>query len=100
MLLKHAFGSSTTSIKIHTRTDGQLSNLGSLKSKQHLKIFIVCDLFFANDAALAAHSPQELLSQFSVACSNFSLTISLKKIKVLNQGRDILPLIKIKGNDI
>ena len=46
---------------------------------------------FADDAALVANSTQDLqtlLNQFSSACSDFGLTISLKKTKVLGQGTD------------
>ena len=67
MLLKHAFGSSTTGIKLHTRTDGRLFNFASLRAKQNLKIVTIRDLLFANDAALVAYSAkdlQTLLNQF------------------------------------
>ena len=54
--------------------------------------------FFAYDSALLAHSAQDLqthLKQFSSSCSNFGLTISLKKkTKVLSQGTDIPPPIR------
>ena len=43
---------------------------------------------------------QTLMSQFSSACSDFGLTISLKTTKVLSQGTDILPSININGKDI
>ena len=52
------------------RTDGHFFNLASLKAKQNLKIVITRDLLFANDAALMAHSAQELqtlLKKFSLA---------------------------------
>ena len=63
----------------------------------------ICDLFFADDAALVAHSAQDLqtlMNQFSSACSDFGLTISFKKIKFLSQGKEILPSIKINSKDI
>ena len=50
-----------------------------------------------------AHSAQDLqtvLNQFSSACSNFGLTISLKKTKILSQGTNVLPSIKINCKDI
>ena len=103
MLLKRAFGSSSLGIKLHTRTDGNLFNLARLRSKRKVKTFTVRDLLFADDAALVAHSAQDLqtlLSQFSSACSDFGLTISLKKTKVLSQGTYIPPSIKIDGKDI
>ena len=103
MLLKRAFGSSSLGIKLHTRIDGNLFNLARLRAKRKLKNFTVRDLLFADDAALVAHSAQDLqtlLNQFSSACSDFGLTISLKKTKVLSQGTDIPPSIKIDGKDI
>ena len=103
MLLKHAFVSSTTGIKLHTRTDGRLFNLASLRAKLNLKIVKVRDLLFADDAALVAHSAQDLqtlLRQFSSTCSDFGLTISLKKTKVVSKGTYFLPSIKINGKEI
>ena len=87
MLLKRAFRSSSLGIKLHTRTDGILLNHAFLRAKRKVKNFTVRDLLFADDAALVAHSAQDLqtlLSQFSSACPDFGLTISLKKTKVLS----------------
>ena len=61
------------------------------------------DLLFADDAALVAHSDQDiqtLLSQFSSACLDFGLTISIKTTKVLSEGTDIPPSINIDGKGI
>ena len=79
MLLKRAFGSSSLRIKLHARTDGNLFNLARLRAK--VKNFTVREHLFADDAALVAHSAQDLLSQFSSACSNFGLPLALKKLK-------------------
>ena len=79
--VKRVFGSSSLEIKLHTRTDDSLFNLAYLRAKRNVKNFTVRDLLFA---ALVAHSAQDLqtlLSQFSSACSDFGLTISLKKLK-------------------
>ena len=76
MLLKHAFYSLTTGIKLHTRTDGHLFNPSNLRAKRNLKIVTIRNLLFADDAALVAHSAQKLqtlLNQFSSACSDFGL---------------------------
>ena len=94
MRLKHAFNSSTTGIKLYTRTDGHLFNPSNLRAKRNLKIVTIRDLLFADNAALVAHSAQDLqllLNQFSSACSDFGLTISLKKTKFLSQETNILP---------
>ena len=98
MLLKPAFGSLPVGIKLHTRTDGNLFNLASLRVMRKVNHFIVRDFFSADDAALVDHSAQDLqtlLNQYSSACSEFGLNISLKKSKVLSQGTDIPPSIKI-----
>ena len=80
-----------------------LFNPSNLRAKRNLKKVTIRDLLFADDAALVAHSAQDLqtlLNQFSSACSDFGLTISLKKTKILSQGTNILPSIKINCKDI
>ena len=57
------------------------------------------DFLFADDAALVAHSEeklQNLLDQFSNACEDFSLGISLRKTKVMCQGSEDTPALTIK----
>ena len=63
-----------------------------------VKRITVPDLLFPDDAALVAHSAQvleKLLNKFLSACSDFDLIISLKKAKLLSQGKYIPPIIKI-----
>ena len=58
---------------------------------------------FPEDAALVAHSAQDLqtlLNKFSSARSDFGRAISLKTTKVLSQGTNIPPTIKIDGKYI
>ena len=84
MLLKCAFCLSTIWVKLHTRSDRDLFNPARLKVKSKLKNITLQDLLFAEDAALVAHSAQHLqtlLSQYLSACSDFSITISLQKLK-------------------
>ena len=103
MLVELAFCSSTVGFKLHKRFDKRLFNPKRLKAKSKVKKITVRDMLFADDAALVAQSAQDLqtlLSLFSSACSDFGLTISLKKTKVLSQGTDIPPSIKIDGKDI
>ena len=86
MLLKHAFCSSTEGVYLHTRSDGRLFNPARLKAKRKVKKITIRDLLFADDAALVAHTAQDLqtlLDQFSSACTEFGLTISVKKQKSL-----------------
>ena len=51
---------------------------------------------FADDAALTAHTkdaPQHLISCLAHACSEFGLTISLKKTNILGQDVSSIPSI-------
>ena len=69
---------------MHTQTDGKLFNPARLKAKTKLKMTIISDMVFADDAAVAAHNPsqlQSLMDRFAIACTAFVLTISLKKQK-------------------
>jgi len=55
-------------------------------------------MLFADDAAVATHTQQELQSlmdRFSQACNDFGLTISLKKTNVLGQDAAAAPIITI-----
>ena len=84
MLLKHAFCSLTVGVKLHTRSDGHLFNPACLKAKSKVQKITVRDLIFTDDTDFIEHSAQDLrtlLNQFSSSCSDFGLTISLKKIK-------------------
>ena len=103
MLLKRAFGSSSLGIKLFRRTDGKLFGLARLRAKRRVKNFTVRDVLFADDGALVGHYAQDLqtlLSQFSSVCSDFGITISVKKTKVLSQGTYIQPSIKINDKYI
>ena len=103
MLLKRSFCSSTVGVTLYTKPDGRLFNPARLKAKSKVNKITVRDMLFADDAALVAHSAQDLqtlLNQFSSACLEFGLTISLKKTKILSQGTDIPPTIKIKDKYI
>ena len=55
-------------------------------------------MLFADDAAVATHTEQELrslLDCFSQACKDFGLTISLRKTNVLGQDPEAPPVITI-----
>lgn len=97
MLLKHAFGTATEGVYLHTRSDGQLFNLRRLlKAKNKVRKVIIRDLLFADDVAIISHTEQQLqrlMDRFSQACDYFRLTISLQKTKVLSQDVDTPPVI-------
>ena len=88
VLLKHAFGSATEGIYLRTRSDGKLFNLSRLRAKTKVLLKCLRDFLFADDAAITAHSADELkqlINRFSDACRAFRLTISLKKTQVMGQ---------------
>ncbi|KAL1250633.1 hypothetical protein QQF64_018429 [Cirrhinus molitorella] len=98
LLLKHAFGSATVGIYLRTRSDGKLFNLSRLKAKTNLRETLIRDMLFADDAAVATHTQEELqllMSRFSKACKDFGLTISLKKTNVLSQYTATPPAITV-----
>ena len=91
VVLRHAFGTSTEGIYLRTRSDGRLFNLARLKAKSKTREELIRDMLFADDAAVCAHSDEQLqilMDRFSRACDDFSLTISLKKTQVMAQEAD------------
>jgi len=98
MLLKYAFDSSTDGIYIHTRSDGKLFNLARLRARTKVTEVLVREMLFADDAALATHTEealQRLIDLFATACSEFGLTVSLKKTNIMGQDASNVPCIKI-----
>ena len=90
-MLKHAFSSSTEGVYLRTRSDGKLFNLARLRAKSKVREAVIRDMLFADDAALAAHTEDELqrlIDRFAKACDEFCLTISLKKTNVMAQDAD------------
>ena len=103
LMLKHAFGNATEGIHLHTRSDGSLFNLSRLKAKSKIRRTLIRDMLFADDAALVAHSQEELQSlmdRFSDACSAFGLTISIKKTEVMGQEVESTPRITINNEEL
>ena len=60
LLLKHTFGTAEEGIYLHTRIDGNLFNPSRLKAKSKVKNTTIRDMMFADDFAVAAHSPTQL----------------------------------------
>lgn len=103
VMLKHAFGSAAEGIYLRTRSDGKLFNLSRLRAKTKTQLKCLRDFLFADDAAVTAHSAedlQQLMSRFSVACQHFGLTISFKKTQVMGQDVDSPPAISINGHKL
>ena len=88
LLLKHVLDTTTEGIYFRTRSDDRLFNLARLRANTKLRKDLIRDMLFADDAAVATHTREELLSLmdcFSQACKDFGLTISLNKTNVLGQ---------------
>ena len=95
--LNDAFCAERVGVDISYRTDGQLFNPRRLKAKTKIKPDTILDLLFADDCALNAGSEADLqrsVSNFSIACSNYGLTISTKKTEVLHQPAPGKPYVK------
>ena len=100
LLMRHAFGTASEGICLWTRSDGRLFNLGPLRAKTKVLEALIRDMLFADNAAMATHTQQELqalMDRFSQASKDFGLTISLKKTNVLGHDTMELPAITI-GN--
>ena len=88
LMLKHAFDTTTEGIYLRTRSDGRLFNLARLRANTKVSEVLIRDMLFGDDAAVATPTQEELQSLmdcFSKACTDFGLTISLKKTSVLGQ---------------
>ena len=86
LLLKHVLDTTTEGIYLRTRSDDKLFNLARLRAKTKVRKSLIRDMLFADDAAVATHTQEELQSLmdcFSQACKDFGLTIILKKTNVL-----------------
>ena len=98
VMLKHAFGSNTEGIFLHTRSDGGLYNVSRLKAMTKVTKRLIRDLLFADDAAIVTHTPgelQRLMNLFSRACAIFGLTVSIKKTNIMVQGVPVHPEITV-----
>ena len=103
LLLKHAFDTTTEGIYLRTRSDGRLFNLARLRAKTKVRDVLIRDMLFADDAAVVAHTEDELqalIDCFSQACKHFGLTISLKKTNVLGQDTEAPPVITIDDYEL
>ena len=79
-------------------SDDWLFNLARLRAKTKVGKVLIRNMLFADDAAVVAHTREELQSLmdcFSQACKDFRLTMSLKKMNVLGQDTGAPPVITI-----
>ncbi|GCC39752.1 hypothetical protein chiPu_0023792, partial [Chiloscyllium punctatum] len=100
-MLKYAFGTPTDDVYLHTRLDRRLFSLSRLRAKTKAHKVLIRDMMFADDAALATRSEeqlqcQRLMDSFSRACQDFSL----KKTNVLGQDIEQAPAITINNYEL
>ena len=85
-MLTVVFRDGDIGIGIRYRTDGTLFNFRRLQAKTKVMTEIIRDFLFANDCALNAVSEADMhcsVYTFSIACTNFGLTIGTKNTEVL-----------------
>ena len=106
-MLTDAFRDGDVGFDVRYRTDGKLFNLRRLQAKTKVKSSTIRDFLFADDCALNAATEadmQQSVNQFSLACSNFGLTISTKKTEVLHQPAPgtpyVAPNITVNGQTL
>ena len=86
-------------VMLLTRSTGGFFNLSRLRAKT--KRILIRELPYADDATLVAHPQlhlQNLCDRLSKVCSDFSMTISLKKTVVMSLGTPNPPRILINGS--
>ena len=103
MLLKHALGATNEGIFLRTRSDGRLFNLSRLRARTKVREAMIIDMLFADDAAIAAHTEEELqhlMDRLSLACKDFCFFISLPKSKILSKGSSTKLSFKIDSYEL
>ena len=60
IMLKHAFGTATEGVYLWIWSDGKLFNLFRLRAKTKVQLKCMWDFLFADDAAVVAHSAEDL----------------------------------------
>lgn len=102
LLLCYTFRQSEDGL-LHFRSNGSLFNLVHLHAKTKIRKVLISEMLFADDTALAAHTEaalQEPLNCFVHVCTNFGLTISIKKTNILGQDVSSAPSISIDDSSI
>ena len=85
-VLWYAFHDCDVGVYIRFRTTGKVFNLRRFQARTLVDDGFVRELLYADDADLVAHYPEELqlvMDRFTIACTCFGLTVSIKKSKVM-----------------
>ena len=90
LLLSHAFSLSEDGVYLHNISDSKLFSHARFRLRTKVRKVLNREMFFADDAALAAHTEEAL--HWLVNCSarawhEFGLTISLKKTNIMHGPR-------------
>jgi Reverse transcriptase (RNA-dependent DNA polymerase) len=88
VIFQKAFARGDVGVFVRYRTSGKLLNLRRLKAQSKAFLVLIRDLLYADDCDLVAHSEadlQLLMDCFSTSCSEFGLSINLKKTVVMLQ---------------
>ena len=96
-LLASAFKDVDEGVNLRTRSDGKLFNFQRLKPKTKVRLVLLRELLFADDAALISHTEeglQQLMDKFFNTCDDSCLTISIKKTKIMTQDTPLPPNIR------
>ena len=97
-MLSHAFSLSEDGVYLHNRSDSKLFNLARFRLRTKVRKVLIREMFFADDAALAAHTEEalhRLVNCSALACHEFGLTITLKKTNIMGQDVSQIPNISI-----
>ena len=86
VMLSYILHDCDTGVYIRFRTSGKVFSLRRFKTKSKTIQLLVRELLFADDANLVVHAEEDMqliMDIFSRACLAFSLSINLKKTKIM-----------------
>ena len=101
--LKHTFDTSREGVYLHTRSDGRLFYLSPRRAMTNVRETVIIYMIFTDDAAIASHTEQQLqnlMDRVSRACHDISMTISIKKTRVMGQVIEHQPEIKVNDHKL
>ena len=85
VILQYAYAGSTCGVQFQFCPSGGFFDHHRFKARTRVRLNVIRDLLFVDDAALVAASlkeAQEAVDRFSNACKTFGLTISIRKLRL------------------